>query len=147
MAQGRPTKYSQEMHDRYCAMAEQGATESEIAAALGVNTDTLYEWASKHPIFSEARKAARDKANDHVEAALFKMATGLKHRVVKPMEVKDGDGVSHIELVEYEERLPPNPTSMIFWLKNRRPDRWRDKQELEVDSTVEIKHSFDPEGV
>jgi len=147
MAQGRPTKLSPAMIEKYVELASQGATEQEIADKLGVCRDTIYQWARDSETFSYARKEARDSANDHVEAALFKMATGLKHRVVKPMEVKDGDGVSHIELVEYEERLPPNPTSMIFWLKNRRPDRWRDKQELEVDSTVEIKHSFDPEGV
>lgn len=147
MATGRPTKLSPAMIEQYVELARQGATEQEIADKLGVCRDTIYQWARDSEQFSYARKEARDEANDHVEAALFKMATGLKHCVVKPMEVKDGDGVSHIELVEYEERLPPNPTSMIFWLKNRRPDRWRDKQEVEVDSTVEIKHSFDPEGV
>ena len=34
------------------------------------------------------------------------------------------------EIVEvYDEvHIPPDPTAQIFWLKNRKPDQWREKQ-------------------
>jgi hypothetical protein len=31
----------------------------------------------------------------------------------------------------YVEHIPPDVTACIFWLKNRRPDLWRDTHQLE----------------
>lgn len=147
MPGGRPTKYKPE----YClvveALARLGWTDAQMAEKLGVSMSTFSLWKTEYPEFSEALRIGKEPSDERVERSLYRMATGYRHMVKKPMEVKDGGGTSHIEIIEYEEHIAPNPTSMIFWLKNRRPDRWRDKQEVEVDSTVEIKHSFDPEGV
>jgi hypothetical protein len=35
----------------------------------------------------------------------------------------------------YTEHYPPDATSMIFWLKNRKPEQWRDKQDVDVTIT------------
>jgi hypothetical protein len=50
---------------------------------------------------------------------------------------------SEVKTVEYKEHVPPNPTSIIFWLKNRRPDRWRDKHDVETSG--EVRAIFDKE--
>src|SRR5271156_4205245 len=46
------------------------------------------------------------------------------------MTVSDVKG-THIERLEYIEYYPPDTAAMCFWLKNRRPDRWRDVQQLD----------------
>ena len=38
----------------------------------------------------------------------------------------------------YKAGLEGNVTAAIFWLKNRRRNSWRDKQELEVSGEVGI---------
>ena len=43
-------------------------------------------------------------------------------------------GTEHI--VPYTERYPPDTTAAIFWLKNRRPDLWRDKHRIEHSGQV-----------
>lgn len=44
--------------------------------------------------------------------------------------MKVGEGRIETETIEYAEEevyIPPNSVAQIFWLKNRRPDKWRDK--------------------
>lgn len=130
---GRPTKYNPEFHPPLVkALAEQGKTVTEICAEMKISTSTFVLWQQNYPEFSIAIKDAREKADEVVESSLYKLATGYEHRVEKPLIVGDGMGESHVETVEYTERLPPNPTAMIFWLKNRKPKEWRDKQEIGV---------------
>ena len=54
-------------------------------------------------------------------------ANGYSHPAVKVFMKLDGTTVEH----KYIEHYPPDPTSMCFWLKNRRPDRWRDVQNID----------------
>src|SRR5271169_6087785 len=61
-------------------------------------------------------------------------ATGYSHPAVKVFMKRDGTTVEH----KYTEHYPPDPTSMIWWLKNRRPDRWRDVQN--IDAAVGVYH-------
>lgn len=84
--------------------ARDGLTDEKIAKKCGCNAGTLYEWKKKYPEISEALKKGKEVVDYEVENALLQSA-------------RDG-----------------NTTAQIFWLKNRRPDKWRDKQ-LEVNST------------
>ena len=124
---GRPSKYEPVMCERARAMAERGAVDAEIAAALGVALSTLYLWRSQFPEFSEALKRGKDVADDMVEGALFRRATGYSHDAVKIMQYEG----SPIE-VPYVEHHPPDTTAAIFWLKNRRPKEWRDKRDVDL---------------
>lgn len=127
---GRPTKYEgQKTIDRVKRFVELGATDVEIAQNLDVDEDTIYEWKNKHPEFSEALSKAKTIADSEVENALLKSAKGFSRKIQK----FDQDG----NLVDTLEELPPNPTSMIFWLKNRQRDRWRDKQDVEHSGVIE----------
>lgn len=145
---GRPTKYLPAYVVLAEYMAKVGATDAQMAEAFEVSVETFYTWKDQHPDFLEAIKRGKEDPDGKVERSLFQMATGYTYETEKALVVSDGQGAgSHIEKVLVRETIPPNPTSMIFWLKNRKPKEWRDKQEVQVAASVEIKHTFDPEGV
>ena len=144
---GAPTKYRPEYDLTAEYMARSGMTDGEIADKLKVTEQTLNNWKKDFPSFFESLKRGKENVDAQVENSLLRMANGYVHDVEKPVVVGDGMGESHVEIVKYTERLPPNPTSMIFWLKNRQPAKWRDKQEIEMTGPLEIKHTVDPKGV
>ena len=63
-----------------------------------------------------------------IERSLYARATGYSYDAVKIFHTKD----SKVIKVPYTEHVPPDVTAQIFWLKNRRPDRWRDVQNIEA---------------
>ena len=124
---GRPSKFDERMVGEGRKLASYGATDEEMAAFWGVTVKTFYNWQKEHPGFLHALKEGKEKPDAQVERSLFERATGYTHDAVKILQY-EGQPV----IVPYTERYPPDSTSMIFWLKNRRPDRWRDKSEVEV---------------
>ena len=90
------------------ACARFGAIEEEIADELHINHATLDNWKKKYPEFLGALKAGKEASDDRVERSLYQLAIGWNGQ-------------------------PPNTTAAIFWLKNRRRDRWRDVQNVETD--------------
>jgi len=112
MAAGRPTKYNPDYEPMIKLMAEKGATDAEMAKAVGVTFQTFNNWKKAKPKFFESLKDWKITADLAVEQALYKRACG--------MVVRDGDK---------DRELPPDATSMIFWLKNRQPAKWREKQD------------------
>ena len=138
---GRPSKFDPAMCDRARVMAEAGAVDTEIAEALEIGLRTLYTWKAEFPQFRQALKRGKDVADDIVEAALFRRATGYSHDAVKIMQYEG----SPIE-VPFVEHYPPDTTAAIFWLKNRRSKEWRDKQEVDLglqDSVGEFLAALD----
>lgn len=133
---GRPTLYSEEVCKLAEKLADLGATDVEIADALNVATSTVYLWKIKHPEFSEALKAGKEKADARVERGLYQRAVGYTFDSEKIVTVSDGKEGSHIERVPIREHVPPDTTAQIFWLKNRKPEEWRDR----------IVHAGDPDN-
>lgn len=144
---GAPTKYTPAMCKKAKELAEKGYYNQKIAEELGISNATLHNFMNAHPAFLDAIKQGKAIADEKVELTLYEMATGYSHRVEKPVVVGTGQGESMVEIVEYTERLPPNMTAIIFHLKNRKPQEWRDKQEVEQVGSIEIKHTFDPQGI
>lgn len=129
---GRPSLFSETHQKIAFAMAKLGATDKQIAVELGITEQTLNNWKKDHPSFFESLKTAKQEADEKVEKALYKLATGYKYIAQKPMVVSMGkDMGSSVEIAEYEEVIQPNTTACIFWLKNRKPADWRDKQEVQ----------------
>lgn len=124
MGEGRPTKYKPEYAEQCQKLCELGATDVQLASFFKVDETTIHEWRKVHPEFSRSTSVGKAVYDDPVEQSLAKSALGFKRSV----ERLGRDGYP----VECFEEVPPNPVSAIFWLKNRRPDRWRDKQEHEV---------------
>jgi hypothetical protein len=98
-----------------------------MARVIGVHPDTIFEWQNKYSEFSEALKEGKAPADSRVEAALYKRAVGYKYTEKKDIHLPDGN--KRIETTKKE--VAPDVTAQIFWLKNRLPDEWRDKSNLE----------------
>lgn len=149
----RPGKYEQRP-EHYNQMAKQYAREGlinpEIAGKLGIATSTLIDWQKKHPGFSVALKGGKEYADSLVEDSLLKRALGYEYKELTfertTTLVVDEDGAVRDEpgtkVKTVVKQLAPDPTSMIFWLKNRQPDKWRDKKEIEGNLTVTKLEDF-----
>lgn len=129
---GRPTKFKPEFVDQVRKLALIGATDEQIADFFGIAVTTLHTWVERHPTFSEARKSGKADIDAQVEQSLFRRATGYSHPAVKIMQYE-----GNVIETPYIEHYPPDATSMIFWLKNRQPQRWRDKTESTVSLSLE----------
>lgn len=130
---GRPSPYDPVAHPRLASsLSRLGATMPEVAEALGVAVSTVYLWRSTHPEFSEALQIAKDVADNRVERSLYEKAHGYAYsRVLR--DSRTGLPLTHPdtgEVLTETVHVPPDTTAMIFWLKNRRPEDWRDKREV-----------------
>lgn len=101
-----------------------GATNSELAEAFGVPLATLATWIKNNTDFTSAIKKGREAADTKIAKSIYRQALGYKRKGEK-LFVIDGV-VVHEPVIEYH---PPNVTAAIFWLKNRRPDKWREKKD------------------
>jgi hypothetical protein len=123
---GRPSSYE----PRYAVIAEAmcklGATQREVAEALEVSERTVERWKAKYEDFCRSLKIGAEPADDRVEQSLYRRATGYTFDACKVMTV-GGEPAS----VPYVEHVPPDVTACIFWLKNRRKEKWRDKTEVD----------------
>jgi hypothetical protein len=120
---GRPSKFDPSFVERARAMCEQGATDLEMADAFGVSSSTFYAWRHQYPEFSEAVIAGKEAADDRVERAFFNRAVGYTFESEKVFQFQ-----GQIVRADTREHVPPDPGAALNWLKNRRPDKWRDKQ-------------------
>lgn len=137
-SRGQPTKYDPDIHPEYVkALAIEGLTNEEIAKKIGVALSTLQGWINKYPEFLEAIKEGKEPANAKVEMALYKKALGFEVTETRALVVGTGE-YAQVEYVEETRYIPPDNTACIFWLKNRRPDKWRDKQEVEHSGNIQI---------
>ena len=127
--------------------ARDGLTEEQIARNMGVSRSTLSDYKVKYPDILRAIKNSKEVADREVENALFNKATGYTVKLKKPMKVRhvEYDEVSgrkvaeyeRIEYIEEEVHVPADTTAQIFWLKNRKPNEWRDKVTVTDESSLE----------
>lgn len=131
---GRPTKYREEYNEQAYKLCLLGHTDEELASFFEIATSTLYEWKLEYPNFSESIRKGKDIADGEVTQSLYKSALGYSHPDV---DIKVIDGcIVETPLIKH---YPPNPTSMVFWLKNRQSKKWRDKQVTEHEGSIEVK--------
>ena len=122
--------------------AREGATDEDLCAKIGISHTTFYEWMNRFPEIAEAVKKGKAPVDIAVENTLLKSALGYTVVVKEPMRVKTkkqliGRGTIEEEHIEYADRevyIKPDVTAAIFWLKNRKPSKWRDKPEPASDS-------------
>lgn len=125
MPGGRPATYDPKLCETAYAMSQQGATVREIAQAFEVSEGTVYRWQHEHPEFRESMKLGKDAADNRVEHSLYRRAIGYSFDAIKIMQF---NGIPVVE--PYVEHVPPDVGAAALWLKNRRPDVWREKQEI-----------------
>lgn len=115
--------------------ARDGLTNDEIATKLGVSTSTLYNWQKKYVEFLEALKKGKQVVDAKVEKSLLKRALGYDYEEMKV--TVDESGQKKVE--KTKKHVKPDTTAQIFWLKNRKPDKWKDKQEHDVNHNGGVK--------
>ena len=117
--------------------ARDGLIDKQIAKNIGVSLSTLCEWKKKYPELSESLKRGKQPIDVEVENALLKRALGYEYterkvkRQITGWETKEGKRVPVLGKASYVEEttkiVVPDTTAQIFWLKNRKPEKWRDK--------------------
>lgn len=122
-----------------------GLVIDQIAENLGISKTTLYSYMKKYPELSERLKKGKEISDYQVENELFKKAVGFTRKEKRPVKIKEveySEGkrvkeTERIEMVEEEVYYPPELGAQVFWLKNRRPDKWKDKVEAKMEQEGE----------
>jgi transposase-like protein len=156
---GRLSKYESEWKDKLIVIegwARDGLTDEQVAKNMGISTSTLYEWKKKYSEFSEALKRGKEIIDREVENALLKRALGYEYEEITQERVirKDVKGDPAIDLHGFPisemvvtkkvtKQVIPDTTAQIFWLKNRKPEQWRDKQQVEHSGNMNINNPFE----
>lgn len=132
----RKSKFNPKYHIPWIAgLAARGYTVEDMAEDIGVAQSTLHKWIHDNEELSEALKNGRSLPDTMVENSLYKRATGYKITKRKTIISAGANGEQKPVRVEVsEEEIAPDVTAAIFWLKNRRPDLWRDRQDLNIQS-------------
>lgn len=126
---GRPTRYKSEYAEQARKLCLLGATDEALADFFEVSKVTINAWKKAHPEFLNSLKIGKQIADANVADSLYNRALGYSHP-----ELKVFNNMGEIVTFECEKHYPPDPTSAIFWLKNRQPALWRDKQVEETKS-------------
>lgn len=118
-------------------LARRGLSDEDIAKSIGINKTTLYRWKAKSADISNALKEGKLVADLAVESALFKKAIGFTVTDTKTTSFLDKETG---ELTEGKSEVTtkhvlPDTLAIMFWLKNRRPDLWKDKIVEQGDTT------------
>lgn len=127
MPAGRPTKFKKEFIEQARKLAALGATDREAAEFFDVDERTLHRWKHENSEFCQSLKVGKETADNRVEQSLYRRALGYSHDAVKIMSY-EGQVITE----PFTEHYPPDTTAAIFWLKNRKPDQWRDKTEQDI---------------
>lgn len=111
-----------------------GATDFQVAQFFDVDQWTIDSWKKRYPEFAAALRIGKDIADEKIEATLYHKARGYSF---PSEEIKIiNDAVVRVQTITH---VPPDTASMIFWLKNRQRDKWREQQDVNVVATVDLK--------
>lgn len=136
---GRPSQYQPQFAAVAKKMCEMGATDADLAQALKTTVQTIWSWRTKYSEFLEAVKVGKEAYDALVERSLAARAMGYTYDAE---EIKVVGG--RVKRVPVRKHVPPDTTACIFWLKNRRPDQWRDVNRFEHTGRdggpVEVNH-------
>lgn len=131
MPAGRPSKYKTEYSEQAYNYALLGATDKDLARFFDTSEQTINAWKEAYPEFLESLKNGKDAADARVAQSLYHRAIGYEHPEIITASYQ-GMITDTREVVKH---YAPDPTAAIFWLKNRQPAKWRDKQEVEAVNT------------
>lgn len=136
MAKGKYETHVLPYLDRIRLWVGKGATAREVAEKLGINEATLYDYKRKYPKFAETLETPRGEVDDIVEAALLKRCQGYDYEEVTRWQTIGPGG----KIIWLEKRttkhLPPDPSSIQFWLTNRRKPEWKRMPDVVAEEAV-----------
>lgn len=134
---GRRSKYETHVETRLFEIecwARDGMIDDDIAIKLGVAKSTFHSYKNKFPELVESLKKGKEVVDYQVENALLKRALGYRY-----------DEITHEfgeETKRVTKEVTPDTTAQIFWLKNRKPKEWRDKQDIEHTGSMDVNNPF-----
>jgi len=128
---GRPSQFPKIDKSQMKFLYLDGKTDKQVAKFFKIDLSTLTRWKQKNEKFCISLKDWKIEADKNVEKSLYERAKGYTHDE-EQIFCFQGEVVR----ADTKKHYPPDPTSMIFWLKNRQPEKWRDKQE--IDHTMQI---------
>lgn len=120
------------------AWARNGLTDEQIAANIGISRSTLNEWKNRFSDILDTLKRGKEIVDIQVENALLKRALGYTYKETT-REAQFNPQTEQYEMVvtkEVTKEVVPDTTAQIFWLKNRKPEEWRDKKDVEHSGSV-----------
>lgn len=142
MAGGRPSKFKAEFVQQAEKLCALGATDEDLADFFEVSIRTINNWKAEHPEFLQSLKGGKDTADDRVERSLYQRAVGYTHDATHFSAFQ-----GTVTATEYRAHCPPDVTAQIFWLKNRRPEMWRDKTEQVIRHELSQMSDYDLERI
>lgn len=134
---GRKSKYDTHVKpklDLIEGWARDGLIEEQIAKKLGVAYSTFRVYKEQFPALSAALNKGKEVVDLEVENKLLQRALGYEYE-----EITYEYG---IEVKRVVKHVMPDTTAQIFWLKNRLPDKWRDKKDLEHTGSMDVNNPF-----
>jgi hypothetical protein len=122
---GRPSEYKPAFAAQVQLLCERGATDPEIADFLGVSVTTVQRWAHKYAEFCLALRIGKEAADNRVERSLHHRAVGYTYEAEEVFQYQ-----GEIIRAKVTKHVPPSEGAITLWLKNRKPDDWRDRHEV-----------------
>lgn len=139
MPGGRPSKYKDEYAEQAYKLCLLGATDKDMADFFDVSEQTLNAWKTAHSEFLESLKRGKEIADATVAQKLYHRAIGYEHPEIITATFQG----QITDTMTVTKHYAPDPTAAIFWLKNRQPAKWRDKQEHDVSGKMVVFNGED----
>jgi len=126
---GRPREFKEEYIRQARIAFGEGFTDLKFCELIAISRDSLIRWRREYPEFGKAVQEGKDEFDtDKVEKSLFKRATGYHYTET----IREPDVNGKLQVVKTISKHVADTTAMIFWLKNRRRDRWKDIKAVEA---------------
>lgn len=135
---GRPVedlyvKYIEGNEEQIASACRDGADNAGLAKLLGCGKTTLSKLIKNYPQLKELIKVTKKVADDRVVSALYKSALGyeVEETTTEVALNKDGTGTTTM-VKKTKKHIASDTTAAIYWLKNRRPEEWTDRQKIDL---------------
>lgn len=103
----------------------------DIANKIGISSKTLIDWRKKYPEIDKAISEGKEVVDYKVENALLKVALGFTTTETKTIiGPPDKNGNRRIRVEKTEKEIAPNPTAIMCWLNNRKPEQWKRNRDV-----------------
>ncbi len=139
---GRPSKKNSVNLEQLKKLVLKGFTDVEISDFFDINEATFNDWKKDNAEFYKSLKDWKKEADVKVERSLYERAIGYQHEEDK-IFCENGK----VTIVPTIHHYPPDTTAIIFWLKNRQPEVWRDKADIDLglrDNLIEKLKDISP---